>query len=75
MSRPALRVVGKPRTPTEVSELLAAVGSGIATMREIIRLWDDLLDRAGALDEIRALTPAEVSAALEAQRRALRGRS
>lgn len=72
--RPALRVVGKPCTPEEVSELLATVGAGISTMREILRLWDDLLQGAGALDEIRALSPAEVSAALEAQRRALGNR-
>lgn len=73
--RPHLRVVGKPRTPAEVSELLATVGAGVATMREILRLWEGLLEGAGALDEIRALSPAEVSAALEAQPRALRERS
>ena len=72
--RPSLRVVGKPRTPEEVSELLATVGAGISTMREILRLWDGLLEGAGALDEIRALSPAEVSAALQAQRRALGNR-
>ena len=72
--RPALRVVGRPRTPEEVSELLATVGAGISTMRDIIRLWEDLIDGAGALDEIRTLSPAEVSAALQAQRRALGGR-
>lgn len=72
--RPNLRVVGKPRTPEEVSELLATVGAGISTMREILRLWEGLLEGAGALDEIRALSPAEVSAALEAQRRALGNR-
>ena len=69
--RPNLRVVGRPRTPEEVSELLATVGAGISTMREILRLWDGLVEGAGALDEIRALSPAEVCAALEAQRRAL----
>ena len=73
-SRPNLRVVGKPRTPEEVSELLATVGAGISTMREILRLWEGLIEGAGALDEIRALSPAEVSAALEAQRRALGNR-
>lgn len=72
--RPNLRVVGRPRTPEEVSELLATVGAGISTMREILRLWDVLVEGAGALDEIRALSPAEVSAALEAQRRALGNR-
>ena len=70
---PMLRVVGRARTPEEVSELLATVGAGISTMRQILRLWEDLLDGAGALDEIRTLSPAEVSAALEAQRRALGG--
>ena len=72
--RPNLRVVGKRRTPEEVSELLATVGAGISTMREILRLWEGLIEGAGALDEIRALSPAEVSAALEAQRRALGNR-
>lgn len=70
-ARPRLQVVGKSRTPEEVSELLATVGAGTSTMREILRLWEGLLEGAGALDEIRALSPAEVSAALQAQRRAL----
>lgn len=73
--RPALRVVGHQRTPAEVTELLATVGAGISTMREIIRLWEELVDGTGALDEIRGLTPAEVSAALQAQRRALGGQA
>lgn len=72
-SRPSLRVVGTPRTPQEVHELLTCLGMGIATMREIIRLWENLLDSAGVLEEIRGLSPAEVSTALQAQRRALGG--
>lgn len=69
--RRALRVVGKQRTPAEVSELLATIGGEVSIMREILRLWDRLLDSSGALEEIRGLTAAEISTALQARRHTL----
>jgi hypothetical protein len=68
-----LRVAGAGRSPEELQELLATVGNDVALMNQIADLWDRLSNPTDIAAALKSLTPEEVEAAIELNRRALGG--
>ena len=68
-----LRVAGAGKSPEEIQALMATVGNDVSLMSQIVELWGRLTNPTDIAEELGRLTPEEVEAAIEFNRRALGG--
>lgn len=60
------------RTPEEVGQILDELGTDLAKLAEINRLWQEVIDGPDPMVKLRGLSATEITQALDEKRRRLR---